>query len=153
MCRLCTEHPTVLRTGSSFRGCVFEEFHFPQCWSSLALAQVSASHFGFGWSNRVLATLVCPLSIGATTAPQDPSAWVFCRACWQSAPPRQMWARPQLAKEASPSLTAEMHGWGNQTCAVTRSPLADIPQKPKKQAQSSFAQVKNNLQWGRESPV
>lgn len=28
-------------------------------------------------------------SIGATTAPQDPSAWVFCRACWQasSSPP------------------------------------------------------------------
>lgn len=92
-------------------------------------------------------------SIGATTAPQDPSAWVFCRACWQPAPPLQMWAQPQLAKEASPSLTAEMHGWGNQTCPVTRSPLADIPQEPKKQAQSSFAQVKNNLQWGRESPA
>lgn len=92
-------------------------------------------------------------SVGATTAPQDPSAWVFCRACWQPAPPLQMWAQPQLAKEASPSLTAEMHGWGNQTYAVTRSPLADIPQEPKKQAQSSFAQVKNNLQWGRESPA
>lgn len=31
------EHPTVLRTGSSFHGSVFEEFHFPQGWSSQGL--------------------------------------------------------------------------------------------------------------------
>lgn len=98
----------------------------------------------------MLAALVCPLCIGATTAPQDPSAWASCRACWQPAPPHQMWA--QLAKGASPPLPAEMHGWANQTRSVSPSPLADIPHKPKKQAQSSFAEVKNNLPWGRESP-
>lgn len=78
----------------------------------------------------------CPLSIGASTAPQDPSAWVSCRA-W-----------PQLAKAASPPLTAEMHNWGNHTCAVSPSPPAGIPQKPKKQAQSSFARVKKQTSRG-----
>ncbi|XP_051641647.1 uncharacterized protein LOC127470311 [Manacus candei] len=37
--------------------------------------------------------------------------------------------------------------------AIAGSLLADDHQKPKKQAQNSFSQVKNNPQWGRESPV
>lgn len=100
--------------------------------------------------NRVLAALACPLCIGATISPQDPSAWASCRICWQPAPPHQMWA--QLGKEASLPLPAEMHGWGDQSRAVSRSLLTDILQKPKKQARSSFTPVKNNLLWGRESP-
>lgn len=63
----------------------------------------------------------------------------------------QMWA--QLAKGASPPLPAEMmQSWGNQSRAVSRSLLSDTPQKPKKQTQSSFAPVRNNLPRGRESP-
>lgn len=104
ICRLCMEHPTLLRTRSSFHGRVFEEFHFPQGWSSQALAQVSASHLGSGkpgWSNRVLAALVCPLSIGASTAPQDPSAWMSCRA-WSPSPPD---VGPATAGQGSISLS------------------------------------------------
>lgn len=46
----------------------------------------------------------------------------------------------------------EMQGWGNQTCAVSPSPLADIPQKPKERAQSSFAQMKNKPPVGKGEP-
>lgn len=45
----------------------------------------------------MLAALVCPLSIGASTAPQDPCAWVSCRVCWQPrCGPSHSWPRKHL---------------------------------------------------------
>lgn len=146
MNRLSMEHPTVLRTRSS-HGRVCEEFNFPQGWSSQALSQVSL-HVPWALDDWDGSTGVSPVH-GCLHRSLCLAVLRGLLAASRSSPDVSTATAGQGSISLSHSRAARL---GQPDLCCASFPARRHAPKAKKQAQSSFAQVKNKLPWGRESP-
>lgn len=143
MNRLSMEHPTVLRTRSS-HGRVCEEFNFPQGWSSQALSQVSL-HVPWALDDWDGSTGVSPVH-GCLHRSLCLAVLQGLLAASRSSPDVSTATAGQGSISLSHSRAAQL---GQPDLCCVSFPARRHAPKAKKQAQSSFAQVKNKLPWGR----